>query len=143
MSQKETQMEKLDEALVNLRQNPKDGKKQSEFYDLFLNSSFFVPILEEGEQAEQNGGVLPLITEAEGKDFLMLFSSLERLKAWDGEARFVEVPGHILALSTMEPLHWALNVGTDHSKQFHPEEIAWLRDSVERCNAEAAASRKG
>lgn len=136
-------MEKLDEALVNLRQNPGDGKKQCEFYDLFLNSSFFVPILEDAEQAEQKGGVLPLITEAEGKDYLMLFSTVERLKAWDGETRYIEAPGHLLALNSAEPLHWAMNVGTDHSKQFHPEEIAWLKAAVEQCNAEAAAKQQG
>lgn len=93
---------------------------------------------------EETGGVLPLITEADGNDYLMIFSSLERLKAWDGDkTRSIEVPGHILALSTKPPLHWALNVGTEFSKQFHPEEIAWLRDSVERCNAEAAKAAGG
>lgn len=131
-------MQKLDEALVTLRQNLNEGKKQSEFYDLFLNSAFFVPILKDSEQQEEAGGVLPLITEADGKDYLMLFSTLDRLQAWDAEAQYVEVPGHLLALSTTPPLHWALNVGTDYSKEFHPEEIAWLREAVERCNAEAA-----
>jgi len=29
-------------------------------------------------------------------------------------------------------------VGTPYAKQFLPDEIAWLRDVVERCNAEAA-----
>lgn len=131
-------MQKLDEALVTLRQNLNEGKKQSEFYDLFLNSAFFVPILKDSEQQEEAGGVLPLITEADGKDYLMLFSTLDRLQAWDAEAQYIEVPGHLLALSTTPPLHWALNVGTDYSKEFHPEEIAWLREAVERCNAEAA-----
>ncbi|WP_239027619.1 SseB family protein [Geomonas diazotrophica] len=85
-------MEKLDEALVNLRQNMSDGKKQCEFYDLFLNSSFFVPILSESEQQEESGGVMPLITEADGKDYLMLFSTLERLHAWDATVRYLEAP---------------------------------------------------
>ncbi|MBU5636903.1 SseB family protein [Geomonas sp. Red69] len=135
-------MEKLDEALVNLRQNMSDGKKQCEFYDLFLNSSFFVPILSESEQQEESGGVMPLITEADGKDYLMLFSTLERLHAWDATVRYLEAPGYLLALRTVEPLNWALNAGTDYSKQFHPEEIAWLRESVERCNAEAAGGQQ-
>ncbi|QWV94828.1 SseB family protein [Geomonas oryzisoli] len=135
-------MEKLDEALANLRQNMSDGKKQCEFYDLFLNSSFFVPIVEESEQQEESGGVVPLITEADGKDYLMLFSTLERLQAWEATASYVEVPGYLLALSTVAPLNWALNIGTEYSKQFHPEEIAWLRESVERCNAEAAGGQQ-
>ena len=137
-------MEKLDEALLDLRQDMRDQKKQSAFYDLFLNANFFVPILDNDEPQEQARKVRPLITESEGNDYLMLFSSLERLHAWDPEEiRHIEVPGHVLALSTMPPLHWALNVGTDYSKQFHPEEIAWLRESVERCNAEAAKGAKG
>lgn len=137
-------MEKLDEALLDLRQDMRDQKKQSAFYDLFLNANFFVPILDNDEPQEQAGKVLPLINESEGNDYLMLFSSLERLQAWNPEEiRHIEVPGHVLALSTMPPLHWALNVGTDYSKQFHPEEIAWLRESVKRCNAEAAKGAKG
>jgi hypothetical protein len=41
----------------------------------------------------------------------------------------------------MPPLHWALNVGSEYSKQFLPDEIAWLREVVERCN-EAAATQE-
>ncbi len=132
-------MEKLDEALVELRQDMRDHKKQSAFYDLFLNSSFFVPILNDDQQQDETAGVIPVITEAEGNDYLMMFSSLERMKSWTGEeGRYIEAPGHLLAMNSVPPLHWALNVGTEFSKQFHPEEIKWLRDSVERCNAEAA-----
>ncbi|MBJ6752548.1 SseB family protein [Geomonas anaerohicana] len=130
-------MEKLDEALVEMRQSTTDGKKQSAFYDIFLNSSFFIPIIENNEQQGEEGGVFPVIAEADGKDYLMLFSTLERLQAWDPAVPYVEAPGHVLALSTVEPLNWALNVGTEYSKEFHSEEIAWLRDAVERCNADA------
>ncbi|CAG0972214.1 hypothetical protein GEOBC_01340 [Geobacteraceae bacterium] len=137
-------MTQLDEALVTFRQDMSDAKNQSKFYDLFLNSTFYVPILDEkaleGEvDTPQEGQVLPLVIEAEGNDYLMLFDRRERLQAWtQSESRCVEVPGHVLASTTMPPLHWALNVGTEYSKQFLPDEIAWLRDVVERCNAQAA-----
>jgi len=140
-------MEKLDEALINLRQNMDDDRTRSAFYDLFLNFTFFVPILDDREPQDQAAAVegarevLPLITEAEGNDYLMLFSSLERLKAWDKdveEMRHIEAPGHLLARTTTGALHWAMNAGTEFSKQFLPEEIAWLREAVERCDAEAA-----
>ena len=140
-------MTELDTALENLRQDVNDPRRQSRFYDLFLNASFFVPTLT-GEAAEaagvQEGQVLPLIMESEGNDYLMLFDSKERLSAWsEQEVDCVEVPGHVLAATSMPPLHWALNVGTDYSKQFVPDEIAWLRESVERCNAMAAAENSG
>ena len=139
-----TEMTQLDEALVTLRQDMSDARNQSKFYDLFLNATFFVPILDQQALAEavgtpQEGQVLPLVMEADGNDYLMLFDSRERLRAWtQTDAPCVEVPGHVLAATTMPPLHWALNVGTEFSKQFVPDEIAWLRDVVERCNAQAA-----
>jgi hypothetical protein len=68
----------------------------------------------------------------------MLFDTKERMLAWAGaEVKWVDVPGHVLASNTLPPLHWALNIGTDYSKQFLPDEIAWLREVVERCNTVA------
>jgi peptidyl-prolyl cis-trans isomerase C len=83
--------------------------------------------------------VLPLVIESGGNDYLMLFDSEIRLKNWaSNDVKWVEVPGHILAATTRPPLHWALNVGSEYSKQFLPDEIAWLREVVERCNEAAA-----
>ncbi|GFE58155.1 SseB family protein [Geobacter sp. AOG1] len=137
-------MTELDQALEVLRQDMSDAKNQSKFYDLFLNGTFFVPTLDEEEASETGAGdadgqVLPLVIESEGNDYLMLFDSEERLHAWaHDKVKSVKVPGHVLAATTQPPLHWALNVGTPYAKQFLPDEIAWLRDVVERCNAEAA-----
>jgi hypothetical protein len=137
-------MTELDQALETLRQDMTDAKSQSKFYDLFLNGTYFVPNQEEEDLAgagegAADGHVLPLVIESEGNDYLMLFDSKERLHAWaQAEVGSVEVPGFVLAATTQPPLHWALNVGTPYSKQFVPDEIAWLREVVERCNAEAA-----
>lgn len=133
----------LDEALKTLRLDMDNAKGQSKFYDLFLNTSFFVPTLADEEfkgdvDTLEDGQVLPLVIESEGNDYLMLFDTKERMRAWaEAEVKWVDVPGHLLAATTMPPLHWALNVGTEYSKQFLPDEIAWLREVVERCNAAA------
>ncbi len=136
-------MTELDQALEIMRQDLNDDTGKSKYYDLFLNSTFFVPTLDEqlhdvfGEHPGE-GEVMPLVIEAEGNDYLMLFDTRERLHAWaQSEVPCVEVPGHVLAETTMPPLRWALNVGTDHAKQFFPDEIAWLKEVVERCNAAA------
>lgn len=136
-------MSEFDQALAIFQQNPGVQSNQSLFYDLFLNSTFYVPTLDpeapDGEaktQEEQHAA--PLILEAEGKDYLMLFDSEERLRHWaQAEVGFVKVPGHVLALTSVAPLHWALNVGAERSKEFLPEEIAWLKEVVEQCNAGA------
>lgn len=136
-------MSELDEALVELRQNMEDPKSQSKYYDLFLNTTFFVPTFEEEQDpaqpaAEGEQQVAPLVLEFEGNDYLMLFDSLERLTAWSKkEVSYVEVPGHVLAANSTGPLHWALNVDTEFAKPFIPGEIAWLKEVVEQCEAQA------
>jgi hypothetical protein len=139
-------MSQLDDALVVLRQDMDDPKGQSKYYDIFLNATFFVPTTEhhpeladaDGAAQPAEGQVAPLIMESEGNDYLMLFDSLERLKGWaKEEVPYVEVPGHVLAVTSVAPLHWALNVETDYAKPFIPAEIAWLKEVVEQCNAQA------
>jgi peptidyl-prolyl cis-trans isomerase C len=129
----------LDQALVALRQEMSDATAQSKFYDLFLNTLFYVPTLDPKEFKEEvnieEGQTLPLIIEADGNDYLVIFDSEERLKSWaTGHTQWVKVPGYVLASTTMPPLHIAMNVGTEYSKQFPPDEITWLREVVERCN---------
>ena len=138
-------MTPLDEALSALRNDLDNPKYQSKFYDLFLNSTFFVPTLdedllpEEAAKAAAEGQVAPLIIESDGNDYLIIFDTLERLTAWaKKEVSYVEVPGHVLAVTSQQPLHWALNLDTEFAKPFIPDEIAWLRGVVEQCQAEAA-----
>jgi len=137
------EMTALDQALQTLREDRDDARRQSKYYDIFLNTTFCVPTLDQqetgGASAVEQEQVLPLVIESDGNDYLMLFDTEERLKSWAADdVTWVGVPGYILAATTMPPLHWALNVGTEFSKQFHPDEIAWLREVVERCNEAAA-----
>jgi hypothetical protein len=140
------EMTEIDQVLKTLREDMNNAKCQSKFYDIFLNSTFCVPSLDrqelDGEPTIEDGQVLPLIIESEGNDYLMLFDTEERMKNWAGaDVEWVEVPGFVIAATTMPPLHLALNVGTEYSKQFLPDEIAWLREVVERCN-EASAEQE-
>lgn len=140
-------MTELDQALEVLRDKPENPKAQSGFYDLFLNATFFVPTITETVGTDQDGveekGELPLIIESEGTSYLVFFDQQQRLNDWaQTDAPFVELPGHVLAEMTTPELFWAMNIGTDHVKQFAPDEIAWLKEVVERCKAEADAEEK-
>ncbi len=136
----------LDQALAVLRLDGEDAKAQSKYYDLFLNTVFYVPTVSNEVHGLpmddlEEGSVMPLVIEAEGSDYLLLFDTRERLTAWaQAEVDFVEVPGHVVAANTMPPLQWALNVGTEYSKRFLTEEIAWLKDVVAQCEAAAGES---
>ena len=138
----------LDQALQAMREDMNDAKRQSNFYDIFLNTTFCVPTLDpkelDGDITLEDGQVLPLIMEADGNDYLMIFDSEERLKNWtDTAPKWIGVPGHVIATTTLPPLHIAMNVGSEYSKQFLPDEITWLREVVERCNAEAGEQQQG
>ena len=134
-------MTELDQALEALRANPDDHKAQSGFYDLFLNSSFFVPTIDEevstDDESTKEKIEVPLIIEADEIDYLVFFDEQQRLNDWaEKEAPCLQLPGHVLADMTPAELHWAMNIGTDYNKQFAPDEIAWLKEVVERCKAE-------
>lgn len=139
-------MTDLDLALSLCQQEPEDYDKQTRFYDLFLNSNFYVPTqAEEGKSgeitADDSENAVPLIIDGEGEDYLMLFDREDRLYAWAGaEVSYVLVAGYALARISDPPLHWALNVGSDYPKQFLPDEIGWLRSVVENCEGEAESS---
>ena len=135
-------MTELDQALEALRADPDDHKAQSFFYDLFLNSSFFIPTVDEMIDTEDKKGKekveVPLIIVDDGIDYLVFFDQQQRLNDWaEKEAPSLQLPGHVLAEMTTAELHWAMNIGTDYNKQFAPDEIAWLKNVVERCKAQA------
>lgn len=136
-------MTDLDKAFEALRAKPDDQNSLSAFYDLFLNTLFFVPTAKEMIQIDDEGTEqeteVPLIIENGDTDYLVFFDEQQRLNDWaELEAPFVKLPGHLLAEMTTSDLHWALNIGTDHFKPFAPDEIAWLKDVVAHCKAEDA-----
>lgn len=132
-------MSELDKALQDFLQDMDDQEKQSRFFDLFLNTTLYVPTFEDEDEAEQGRGKAPLVISAEGGDYLMLFDSEERLHAWaQQEVPFVAVPGHVLASNTPAQLHWMLNYGCEPCKSFTPQEIAWLQKAVAFSKAQSA-----
>ena len=131
-------MTKLDEAIQLATQDPKG---QPLFYDLFLNSLLFIPVIEEeGKKAEEDGA-LPLLVEANDKKYLMLFDTTKRLTDWaDDDVKYLPIPGHAITEMSLPDIYWALNYGTEQQKFFDPDEIQWLKDVV-RQTKEAAEEK--
>ncbi len=131
-----TEIDKALEAYI------KDDNAQAEFYDLILNGNFYIPTHDEGaaegaRAIEENDYISPVILEADDKSYMMLFESEERLIAWAKDpVPYVVLPGHVIVEMSTAGLHWALNVGTDHQKEFLPDEIEWLKGIVAKCQEE-------
>jgi SseB protein N-terminal domain len=117
----------------------KQEAEQHSYYDLVLNSSFYIPILEDDPVlTADDDHVTPVILEADGKPYMMLFDSEEKLRSWaDDIVKFIVLPGHSVAEISTPEIYWALNIGTDYQKEFEPEEITWLKDVVKQCQAAA------
>jgi len=104
-------MTKLDDAIKLCTE---DEEQQSQFYELFLNSLFYVPVIGEGDNPVPEEGALPLLVEANDKTYLMLFDTISRLTDWaDKEAQYLAVTGHGLTEMSSTNIYWALNYGTD------------------------------
>jgi len=133
-------MTKIDQALDACRQDP---RAQPLFYDLFLNSLFFIPTVED-ESASDDEGATPLLVEAEGDEYLMLFDTIKRLTDWAEEGiKYVALPGHLVTEMTVPNIHWAMNYGTEFQKRFELDEIAWLKDVVRQCKADEEQGNTG
>jgi len=131
-------MTELDKALAFLKLNPDDPTAKMNFYGLFLNSIFFVPIkkIESEEQGAEKAVELPLIIENDGQDFLVFFDEQKRLNDWaEKHVPCAQMPGFALVAISSPEISWAMNVGTDYDKQFGPEEITWLKGVLEKTQA--------
>nr|WP_320051282.1 SseB family protein [uncultured Desulfuromonas sp.] len=134
-------MTELDQALADFIE---DEQKQGAFYDLVLNTKFYIPVYADEEDnvgkkdIQKDDSIEPVILESEGNHYLMLFENEERLSDWANEkVNYVVLPGFVIVQMTPEKLYWAMNMGTDYQKQFVPEEITWLKDVVQQNLEEA------
>ncbi|HEY5674699.1 MAG TPA: SseB family protein [Malonomonas sp.] len=121
-------MTELDQALERYVQ---DENQQAAYYQLILNSDFYIPIEEDDSDTPLNekAAVTPLILQADNKPYLMLFDSEERLSSWAKQpVNYVLLAGFKVAELSTPELHWALNTGVSFAKQFVPEEIRWLKE---------------
>jgi len=130
-------MTAIDQALSAFYDDPENTEKRYEFYRQFLSCDFYLPTFDEatGGVAKADNGekMLPLIMEADGNNYMMIFDSEQRVVDWSEEGAFcITLPGHVIIEMATEGLYLAMNVGTDFSKQFVPDEIEWLKDVVKK-----------
>lgn len=123
-------MTKLDDAI---KAAYADSEKQGTFYNLFLNTLFYIPIIEYEEELAEEEGALPLLIEDDNKTYLMLFDTVTRLFDWSHkDVAHLASSGRSIAEMSTSNIHWALNYGTEQQKIFDPEEISWLKGVIKR-----------
>ena len=127
-------MSQLDDALVEARRSEPG---QAAFYNVFLNSNVYFPTHDHAvgdtnpRRTKEGESFRPIMIEHQGKAILPIFDSVERLASWaQREVNYVCMPVHALVQS-IQGVFFVLNAGTEFAKEFVPEELKWLRDSIE------------
>jgi hypothetical protein len=139
-------MTPLDRALVA---GNKDPKERPNYWNTFLQAEIYipthnVPAKEEEKRSTIGEAIQPIVIESEGERYVMLFDTKERLSAWaKQEIGFVRLPGHAVVDMASLDARWALNVGTDYTKIFVPEEIAWLKQLLRESQVKATKIPSG
>ncbi|ADB16387.1 enhanced serine sensitivity protein SseB [Pirellula staleyi DSM 6068] len=121
----------LEKALVAAS---KDAGARPHFYEVLLQSTLFVlqggdaPLAETTRHVDAGESILLRTFERDGKTYIPIFSSLERLKAGlKSNASYLGMSARdLLALTAGSPL--VLNPGSDYGKEFTPTEIERLLD---------------
>jgi len=135
-------MTPLDQAYVEATKN----NKESVFYNEFLSSTIFIPTInapkeDKHSRAGDDDTISPIIIESNGEKHLMLFDSKERLASWaQREVGFAALPGHAIVEMMGSDFHWTLNVGTEYTKTFVPEEIEWLKGNLKNIEEKSVSS---
>lgn len=127
-------MTDLHKALVSMNQDPTNQEKQSDFYNLFLNTTFYLPSVTEilkSKESESKEVSLPMIIPAEGREYFVLFDTEDRLHVWAGKkVEFLSMPGHAITDFSPATFRWVLNPGSTQSHEFIAEEISWLKKVI-------------
>ncbi|MCW9130516.1 SseB family protein [Bacillus paramycoides] len=115
-------VKKIETVLV-LAEN--DKQKQKEFYELLLTTEFYVAGSVEAEDAATEGTLRLRHFQGEGRWIVPFFTQLEFVKDVLPEGTpLITIRGQELFESIDKDATAVLNVGTDITKTFIPEEIA-------------------
>jgi hypothetical protein len=118
----------------------------TQLYDAFFKTSFIIPSkkLTEAEQAaatKSGEPFVPLYTEHDDHYFLLSFDTEKRLDDWAGDNRdeidFFKILGSNLVRALGDNVYLCLNFGTEHYKEFPPEEIKRLKTIIEKHASDA------
>lgn len=134
-------MTPIDELIRHVIETKGKPQAVTQLYDAFFKTTLIIPSkkLTESEQAaaiEAGEPFVPLYTEKDDHFFLLAFDTMERLDAWAGPNRneidFFKILGSNLVRALGNKVYLCLNFGTEHYKEFPPEEISKLKAIMEQ-----------
>ncbi|EKD53687.1 MAG: hypothetical protein ACD_60C00160G0009 [uncultured bacterium] len=128
-------MTKLDEVIAHAYASQGKQEDVNQVYLTLLRSSLFFPTKRE-MLPNDDEPFRPLYASIDGRYFMLVFDTLERLTEWAGEQflhmGYVELLGSDLIKGIGENVFLVLNQGVPFYKEFSPDEIKHLKKIVAR-----------
>ncbi|MEM1243308.1 MAG: SseB family protein [Pseudomonadota bacterium] len=127
-------MTELDQLLQQTYKSQGEQSFVNKFYAAFFRTELFLPTRKEAISAEEPFS--PLFTEYKQQHFMLVFDTLERLTAWAGEhvneMHYVNIKGIDLLKGIGLNVFLGLNFGSEHYKEFAPDEIQRLKTVISK-----------
>lgn len=129
------QMTELDQLISTAFASQGKQDDVNKVYLALLRTPLFVPVKKE-ESTDPEEPFAPIFAMVEGKYFMSVFDTQDRLMTWLGEyadkVNFVELSGRDVIAGISDNVYLCLNVGCEFYKEFAPDEVKRLKMIVSR-----------
>lgn len=128
-------MTELDQLIATAYSEEGKTEAANKVYSALLRTTLYLPVSKEQSNNPEEPFV-PLFAEFDGKVFMMIFDTIERLQIWAGEhiddMDYVALLGRDIVRGVGEDVILCLNFGTDYYKEFAADEITRLKITVNK-----------
>jgi hypothetical protein len=132
-------MTELDQVLANAYTSQGKQEEVNKVYLVLLRTPLYVPVKKTDpaeNHIDEQEPFAPLFAKIDDNYFMLAFDTIERLKGWAGDQindiDYVEIIGKDVLAGINDKAYLCLNPGTEHYKEFSPDEIVQLKKIVAR-----------
>jgi len=130
-------MTELDQAIAAAYASQGKQEDINKVYLILLKATMFLPVKKEMPKNTNEGEPFrPLYAVIDDNYFMLAFDEQDRLSHWAQDQishiDYVEITGRDLIAGINEKVFLVINVGTEFSKEFSPEEIIHLKKIVNK-----------
>lgn len=131
-------MTELDQLIANAYASQGKQDDVNKVYLAFLRATLYLPVNKQAPVTEEEP-FQPLFAMVNDQYFMLAFDTAERLTTWAGDQiddiAYVELSGKNIVAGMNEQVYLGLNLGSEHYKEFSPDEIKQLKKIVARIDA--------
>jgi len=128
-------MTELDQAIAAAYASQGKQEDVNKVYLTLLRTLFYLPA-QKNKDPNDEEPFRPLFTKVEGKYFMLVFDTLERLKGWAGDQfdqlDYVEISGKDVIAGISDQVYLCVNYGFEFYKEISPDEVKQLKKVVAR-----------